>query len=173
MEVLAFTVNQGLYHPLQVSSGGETRADQQCMPILISLETSDDAFVSERALALHATLHSKHSSLVNVRYLDFAKAAYDYQRSLSAEVSGQRDGFALLSGWYGLLGEKRSWRHEFLRALGRAFDYEAGPSHSVSNVRNVETAYMAWTDLDRLTLALSSSWRTIWPRWTTSCKRKS
>lgn len=107
------------------------------MPILISLETSDDAFLSDRALALHATLHSKHSSLVNVRYLDFARAAYDYQRGITSEVSGQRDGLALLSGWYTLLGEKRAWKHEFLRSLGRAFDYDAAPGHSVSPVRTL------------------------------------
>lgn len=59
------------------------------MPILISLETHEDPLVSSRALELHATLHRKHSTLVNVRYLDFARASFEYQRGMSSEVSGQ------------------------------------------------------------------------------------
>ncbi|EIW73035.1 hypothetical protein TREMEDRAFT_59198 [Tremella mesenterica DSM 1558] len=90
LDVLAFTVNQGLYHPLQ------------CLPILISLETSIEPNVADRALDLHATLHQKHSTLVNVRYLDFAKESYDYQRSMSSEVCGHRNGVALLAPWFGL-----------------------------------------------------------------------
>lgn len=55
-------------------------------------------------------------------YMDSAKASYQYQRSISAEPSGHRNGVALLSKWYGMLHEKRSWRHDFLKALCRAFD---------------------------------------------------
>lgn len=77
LDVLTFTVSQGLYHPLQ------------CMPILISLETSSEPRVSERALALHTLLHQKHSTLINVRWADFAKDSYDYQRSLTSEVAGE------------------------------------------------------------------------------------
>ncbi|ORY23265.1 hypothetical protein BCR39DRAFT_549569 [Naematelia encephala] len=112
LDVLAFTVNQGLYHPLQ------------CLPILVSLETSDTPEVAERALALHATLHSKHSSHMNVRYLDFARHSYEYQRQITSEPSGERDGVALLAGWYALVSEKKQSRNDFLRGLGRAFDYD-------------------------------------------------
>ncbi|RSH84025.1 Sister chromatid cohesion protein 2 [Saitozyma podzolica] len=112
MDVLAFTVNQALYHPLA------------CMPILIALETSENDTVADRALELHATLHQKHATLVNVQYLACVKAAYSYQRSITSEVIGHRDGLALLSRWYGLLGEKRAWKHEFLRALCRTFDHD-------------------------------------------------
>ena len=59
------------------------------MPILISLETSENDLVADRALELHRTLHSKHSTLVNVRFLEFAKASYEYQRTITAEVSGE------------------------------------------------------------------------------------
>jgi hypothetical protein len=59
------------------------------MPILISLETSDNENVAERALDLHRTLHQKHSSLVNVRFLDFAKNSYEYQRTFTSEVVGE------------------------------------------------------------------------------------
>lgn len=87
--------------------------------------------VAERALALHTTIHSKHASLVNVRYLDFAKASYSYQRDLSSEVSGHRHGEALLTGWYSLLSEKKAWRSEFLKALSRVFDYDLSSKQSI------------------------------------------
>jgi cohesin loading factor subunit SCC2 len=62
--------------------------DLQCLPILVSLETHADPVVSTRALELHTTLHRKHSTLVNVRYLDFARASFQYQRGMSSEVTG-------------------------------------------------------------------------------------
>lgn len=69
------------------------------MPILVSLETSDDELVALRALELHQHLHTKHPTLVNVRFIECARASYDYQRSLTAEVSGEcrRASLALLA----------------------------------------------------------------------------
>ncbi|WVQ82810.1 hypothetical protein IAT38_004942 [Cryptococcus sp. DSM 104549] len=112
LDVLTFVVNQGLYSPVHT------------VPILVTLETSDNPAVAERALSLHAALHNKHASLVTVLFLESAKASYEYQRSISAEPPGQRGGLALLSSWYGLLSEKRAWRHDFLKALCRAFDQD-------------------------------------------------
>ena len=97
------------------------------MPILISLETSDNDIVAGRAHALHQHLHTKHPTLVNVRFMECARASFDYQRGLTAEVSGQRHGRALLSAWYGMLGEKRAWKTDFLRQICRAFDYDLSP----------------------------------------------
>lgn len=96
----------------------------QLLPLLISLETSEDERVAQDALNLHATLHTKHPSLLNVRYLEFARASYDYQRTITSEVSGQRRGVAVLAGWYSLLSEKRAWRLEFLKAITRAFELD-------------------------------------------------
>ncbi|EAL23165.1 hypothetical protein CNBA5100 [Cryptococcus deneoformans B-3501A] len=110
LDVLTFVVNQGLYSPVHT------------VPILVTLETAEDPVVSERALALHNTLHAKHASLIHVLFMDSAKASYQYQRNISAEPSGHRNGVALLSKWYVMLHEKRSWRHDFLKALCRAFD---------------------------------------------------
>ncbi|KIR30957.1 cohesin loading factor subunit SCC2 [Cryptococcus deuterogattii LA55] len=110
LDVLTFVVNQGLYSPVHT------------VPILVTLETAEDPIVSERALALHNTLHAKHANLIHVLFMDSAKASYQYQRSISAEPSGHRNGVALLSKWYAMLHEKRSWRHDFLKALCRAFD---------------------------------------------------
>lgn len=109
-----------------------TAADIQCLPILISLETSEVPIVAEKALALHAHLHTKHASLVNIRFLDFARASYEYQRSITAEVSGHRHGQALLQGWYTLISEKRAWRIDLLKSFCRAFDYDVSKKTTVS-----------------------------------------
>ena len=98
----------------------------------MSLETSDNQEVAGRALALHQTLHSKHSTLVNVRFLEFAKASYEYQSSITAEVSGHREGVALLGGWYGLVSEKKAWKHDFLKQICRVFDYDLSGKAAVS-----------------------------------------
>lgn len=102
------------------------------MPVLIPLEASEDKQLSDNALALHSTLHTKHSSLLNVQHLDFTRHSFDYLRAVSSEVSGARRGGAALGGWYGLLSEKRAWRLEFLRAITKAFDFDVESSDPVS-----------------------------------------
>jgi cohesin loading factor subunit SCC2 len=89
--------------------------------------------VAEKALALHAHLHTKHASLVNIRFLDFARASYDYQRSITAEVSGHRHGQALLQDWYSLISEKRTWRIDLLKSFCRAFDYDVSRKDTVNS----------------------------------------
>jgi cohesin loading factor subunit SCC2 len=114
------------------------------MSILIALETSENERVVERALDLHHMLHNKHSTLVNVRFLEHTRGSYEYQRTLTAEVVGgcrallanghtgltvgHRDGTALLQGWYSLLSEKRAWRNDFLKQICRIFDYDISRS---------------------------------------------
>ncbi|TYJ53043.1 hypothetical protein B9479_006320 [Cryptococcus floricola] len=110
LDVITFVVNQGLYSPVHT------------VPILVTLETAEDPIIAERALALHSTLHDKHANLIHVLFMDSARASYQYQRGITAEPSGHRNGIALLSSWYEMLSEKRTWRHDFLKALCRAFD---------------------------------------------------
>lgn len=115
-----------------VCNSRAAEADSQSMPILIALETSEDPTIAEQALSLHAHLHTKHSSLVTIRYLEFSRASYDYQRTITAEPFGHRQGQALLQGWYGLISEKRVWRLDFLRSFVRAFDYDLAKKEVVS-----------------------------------------
>lgn len=110
------------------------------MPILIALETSEEPLVAEQALALHAHLHTKHASLVTIRYLEFARASYDYQRTITAEPFGHRQGQALLQGWHGLISEKRNWRLDFLRSFIRAFDYDLSKGEIVGT-SSINIAY--------------------------------
>ena len=91
MDILAFTVKNMLYHPIEVGAidRGRSRRSSQCMSILIALETSENERVAERALDLHHMLHNKHSTLVNVRFLEHTRGSYEYQRTLTAEVVGE------------------------------------------------------------------------------------
>ncbi|KAJ8463322.1 hypothetical protein ONZ45_g17624 [Pleurotus djamor] len=114
IDILTFTVKQGLAHPLQ------------SVPVIVALETSMNTMLSNRANALHAILHAKHASLINTRYLDSARAAFNYQKKVSdGPVQGYRlrpTPSAVLQRWYSLVKEKRAARQDFLRALLKVFD---------------------------------------------------
>jgi len=113
VDVLSFTIKQGLAHPLQ------------SFPVIIALETSPVTDLSRRAAALHAMLQGKHASLLNTRYIVSARASFDYQKKIAAGLAqGYRVDHApvaLLQGWYSLVREKRTSRQEFLRALVKVF----------------------------------------------------
>jgi cohesin loading factor subunit SCC2 len=116
VDILSFTIKQGLAHPLQ------------SFPVIVALETSPNTALSARASALHSVLHSKHASLLNSRYIISARASFSYQAKLargrggSGAVEGVRGGTALLHRWYALVREKRGPKLEFLKALIRTFD---------------------------------------------------
>ncbi|KAJ7081353.1 hypothetical protein B0H15DRAFT_924231 [Mycena belliarum] len=110
IDVLTFTIKQGLAHPLQ------------SFPVIVALETSPNAGLSGRASSLHSILHQKHVSLLNTRYIQSARASFDYQRKVTSgqPVQGfrmQPTPIALLQRWYSLVREKRTTRQEFLRSL--------------------------------------------------------
>ncbi|KAH8077046.1 hypothetical protein BXZ70DRAFT_709469 [Cristinia sonorae] len=132
VDILSFTVRQGLAHPLQL------------FPVIVALETNPSAALSTRANALHMTLHGKHTSLLNARYVPSARASFDYQKKISTSVvQGYRMSptpNALLQRWYSLVREKRASRQDFLKALIRVFDIEI----SSSTVDDIAfTRYMA------------------------------
>ncbi len=116
VDILSFTIRQGLAHPLQ------------SFPVVVALETSPNTALSARASALHSALHSKHASLLNSRYIISARASFSYQNKLVqgrggyGAVEGARGGTALLHRWFALVREKRGPKLEFLKALVRAFD---------------------------------------------------
>lgn len=80
-EIIKQVVMQGLAHPLQ------------CVPTLIALETSPDAAIASRALHLHNHLSSKHGSILAARYLDLARASFDFQlkQTSYSDLRGERD----------------------------------------------------------------------------------
>ncbi|KAJ7719905.1 sister chromatid cohesion C-terminus-domain-containing protein [Mycena metata] len=113
IDVLTFTIKQGLAHPLQ------------SFPVIVALETSPSPNLSGRASALHSVLHQKHASLLNTRYIESARASFDYQRrAIPDQVQGfrmQPTPIALLQRWYSLVREKRPARQEFLKSLVKVF----------------------------------------------------
>ncbi|KAF7422876.1 Sister chromatid cohesion protein 2 [Pleurotus ostreatus] len=133
IDILTFTIKQGLAHPLQ------------SVPVIVALETSSNAALSNRASALHAILHSKHASLLNSRYVDSARASFVYQRKIaSGPIQGYRmepTPTALLQRWYSLVKEKRASRQDFLRSLVKVF--EGRPSEQCTQDDVDFTRFMA------------------------------
>jgi len=132
VDILSFTVRQGLAHPLQL------------FPVIVALETNSSSALSARANALHTILHGKHTSLLNARYVPSARASFDYQKKIaSGIVQGYRMSptpTALLQRWYSLVRDKRASRQDFLKALIKVFDVEMSSS-SLDDV--AFTRYMA------------------------------
>ncbi|KIL61369.1 hypothetical protein M378DRAFT_26115 [Amanita muscaria Koide BX008] len=122
IDILTFTIKQGLAHPLQ------------SFPVIIALETSPVSTISNRAVALHAILHGKHASLLNTRYALSARTSFDYQKKICANgVQGFRRQpipTALLQCWYTLVREKRPTRQDFLKSLVKVF--QDNPSYQSS-----------------------------------------
>ncbi|KAG6853819.1 radiation sensitive protein rad9 [Blastosporella zonata] len=133
IDVLSFTIKQGLAHPLQ------------SFPVIVALETSPLPHLSNRASALHAVLHTKHASLLNTRYTVSARASFDYQKKVtSGPVRGfraQTPPVALLQRWYFLVREKRTTRQDFLKALVKVF--QESPSNRATQDDVDFTRYMA------------------------------
>ncbi|KAI0927411.1 hypothetical protein AcV5_007956 [Taiwanofungus camphoratus] len=140
VDILSFTIKQGLAHPLQ------------SFPVIVALETSPNTSLSSRANALHAVLHSKHTSLLNARYVVSARASFDYQKVLSpGQVHGYRmspSPNALLQRWYALVREKRATRQDFLKALVKVFDVEVpSKSSQVTRPLPVPGSHIYWISL--------------------------
>lgn len=92
VDILGFTIKQGLAHPLQVCEPSSpsmvfTYAPNKCLPTIIALETSENAQLSSRANGLHTVLHSKHTSLIHARYLDCAQAVFKYQERITTDIT--------------------------------------------------------------------------------------
>ena len=121
IDILKFTVMQGLSHPIQ------------CVPYLVALETTGDATLRNKALQLHSHLSSKHGSLVQARFLDSARAAFKFQlgQASAQTVRGfhmEAIANAMLNPWYSLLRDRRSTRLEFLRQIVKALDVNTAAS---------------------------------------------
>ncbi|KAF9046656.1 hypothetical protein BJ165DRAFT_1369666 [Panaeolus papilionaceus] len=135
IDVLSFTIKQGLAHPLQ------------SFPVIIALETSPSNGISNRASALHAILQGKHASLLNTRYNISARQSFEYQKKIcSSVVRGFRahgSPVALLQRWYSHVREKRPARQDFLKSLVKVFQESIGESYSTTQDDVNYTRYMA------------------------------
>ena len=128
LDILQHTVMRGLSHPLQ------------CIPALIALETSDDAHISAKALQMHAHLSSKHQSILAVRYLDHARAAFEFRQARNGDYATLRgyrdpdDPRSLLQQWYTLIRDRRQPRLDFLKGMIKAFDIDPNGEITETNV---------------------------------------
>ncbi|KAF8904085.1 hypothetical protein CPB84DRAFT_1773363 [Gymnopilus junonius] len=133
IDVLSFTIKQGLVHPLQ------------SFPVIIALETSPVNAISNRASALHAILQGKHSTLINTRYTVSARQSFDYQKKICNDtVRGfrlQPGPVALLQRWYTHVREKRPVRQDFLKTLVKTFQENQSYESTQDDVNY--TRYMA------------------------------
>ena len=121
IDILRFTVLQGLSHPIQ------------CVPYLVSLETLEDRKIRSRAMELHSHLASKHASLVHARFLDTARSAFRFQlqRTTTESMRGYHvDSMptAVLGAWYSLLRDRRAVRLDFLKQIVKALDVNTAAS---------------------------------------------
>ncbi|KAK7469438.1 Sister chromatid cohesion protein 2 [Stygiomarasmius scandens] len=130
IDIMSFTIKQGLAHPLQ------------SFPVIVALETSPIASISNRASALHSILHGKHASLLNTRFVVSARASFDYQCKIApggdaSKVKGYRiqttGPVAVLHRWYSLVREKRPNRQDFLKALVKVFNHDSLEYRSSQN----------------------------------------
>ncbi|CAO1626974.1 unnamed protein product [Sympodiomycopsis kandeliae] len=122
MDVLKYVVLQGLAHPLQ------------CLPALISLETSDSEVIAKRALHMHQHLWSKHASLLAPRSTWLIKSSFEYQLKLYEGQFQSLRGYridpptgcpvAVLRSWFSLLRDKRTTRLDFVRAMAKLMDID-------------------------------------------------
>ncbi|KAL5501640.1 SCC2 [Sanghuangporus vaninii] len=119
VDILSFTVKQGLAHPLL------------SFPVIVALETAPVSSLSMRAVALHTILHHKHASLLNSGFISACRKSFDYQCKLASTEAGESEvrGYrmqlgpvALLGRWYALVREKRATRQEFLRSILKVFE---------------------------------------------------
>ncbi|KDR82399.1 hypothetical protein GALMADRAFT_220397 [Galerina marginata CBS 339.88] len=136
IDVLSFTIKQGLAHPLQ------------SFPVIVALETSPLLAISNRASALHAILQGKHSSLLNTRYPISARKSFDYQKKICPGAVEPVKGFrlqpipvALLQRWYSHVREKRPTRQDFLKSLVKIF--QENPTYESTQDDVDYTRYMA------------------------------
>ncbi|KEI37889.1 uncharacterized protein L969DRAFT_554447 [Mixia osmundae IAM 14324] len=114
VDMVGYTVQQGLCHPMQ------------CLATLIALESCDDDELAHKAMSMHRSLHVSHSNVISTRFFDTAREVFAAVSRLPSGVRLLREGSTLRASpfdrWYELLVEKRQWKLDFVRSLIRCFD---------------------------------------------------
>ncbi|KAJ2807902.1 Sister chromatid cohesion protein 2 [Coemansia helicoidea] len=131
-EVVSLVLEQGLAHPLK------------CMPALIALGTSNDAYTRTKAWRLYQELSFKYASFIHSRDLEGVRRAYEYQLLVHGDA-GAVEGYdtsadaqeqpgrpaARLQFVYSQARSRRRQRNELLTLLVKACDGDpssaAGP----------------------------------------------
>ncbi|CAH7690333.1 sister chromatid cohesion C-terminus-domain-containing protein, partial [Phakopsora pachyrhizi] len=128
LDIISYTVKQGLAHPLE------------CVPVLVSLESSLDESFSKKAFGLHRLLHVQRANLVHSRFLLTMEQVYEYHSNPGAGKPPASGYVAdpprsVMGPWYQLLSEKRVWKIEFLKAIVKKFYID--PQNANVDLRSV------------------------------------
>ncbi len=114
-EIIASVNRQGLVHP------------KECIPVLVALETSNNAVIAKIALREHHVLHEKHGSIVEKDYIKAAQQAFTYQKTIAGDVRGvtPRPFTSKLQPLYDVIKtSKGKSRKKFLGSLCTRIDFD-------------------------------------------------
>ncbi|KAF9541997.1 Sister chromatid cohesion protein 2 [Mortierella hygrophila] len=121
IDVITQVTLQALVHPML------------CMPVIMALETSDDATICSRVLRIHKDLHQKHASLIYAKSMECIRTVYTYQTSLrgsKANVHGYKliaetsQSVAMICHMYNLVSDKRQPRNTLLSGLVKVLEVD-------------------------------------------------
>ncbi|PLW54207.1 hypothetical protein PCANC_04542 [Puccinia coronata f. sp. avenae] len=135
VEIISFTIKQGLTHPLE------------CVPVLVALESSNDMAIASQVFSLHTLLHVQRGNLVHCRFLETMDKVFHCHTKASTTsqfIRGYTGNPAksVLSSWYTLLSEKRAWRLAFIKGLIKSFSID--PQMDVIDQKKISfQAYLA------------------------------
>ncbi|KAI9827212.1 MAG: Sister chromatid cohesion protein 2 [Thelocarpon impressellum] len=76
VEVIGSVSRQGVLHP------------KECGPVLVALETSQNAVIAGIAFREHRTLHQKHETVLEKEYMKAVQQAFVYQRDIVGDARG-------------------------------------------------------------------------------------
>ncbi|GJN94290.1 hypothetical protein Rhopal_007364-T1 [Rhodotorula paludigena] len=141
-DLLNMIARSGFSHPITLS------------PTLVALTTSPDPQLSTKAYSTLALLHQKHASILATRFLEPARAAHAFVKSMCGQdevLQGYRNDppESLLGRWYSLLHkEKRQVQLDYLKTLARSFELEVGATCSENDVSFARFLAEALSTLD-------------------------
>ncbi|GAA5984976.1 hypothetical protein JCM11641_005602 [Rhodosporidiobolus odoratus] len=126
-DLLSTIAHSGFSHPITLSA------------TLVALTASPDPQTTAKAYSTLSFIHQKHASLLATRFLEPARTTHSYVVSTSGgkPVRGFRGEppESLLGKWFSLLHrEKRQVQLDYLKALARSFEVEAGVACSEDDV---------------------------------------
>ncbi|KAK9450906.1 sister chromatid cohesion C-terminus-domain-containing protein [Limtongia smithiae] len=103
-----------------------------CIATLIALETSTLAPIRAVALDIHEVLHEKYQSLIEGKYVDGIKQAFQYRQRIDAgHGNGQpKVQFSAMEPMWSLLKTHRQGRRKFLTMLCKTLDFDEQQSEN-------------------------------------------
>ncbi|BFZ56639.1 Sister chromatid cohesion protein 2 [Savitreella phatthalungensis] len=119
-----------------------------CTAHVVALTFSDDPVLQESALSLLRTVHERHESQVDDRYIDGLKLATQYCRSTVQQLgTAVTHSHALITPVYSIVRHRRKSRKKFLQAIGRAFHVDIDALTSSESTFDLSESQVAYAKL--------------------------